>query len=183
MSGNQEKASQTLLDIMVTIDDLERRIEEILESNGGEVTEEVDVLFDELAASELEGSGKLDRYAWVMRRLLGEAEIIKERAAALYARGKTKENTVDRMKRRVQIYLDARGITKVEGDDWTVSVQNNGGLLPLILAEGVDMRDVPGRFQKHIVDFDKDAIRTALGAGEELPFASLGERGRGIRMK
>ncbi len=42
---------------------------------------------------------------------------------------------------------------------------------------------MPERFQRVLVEPDKEAIRTALEAGEELSFAYLAERDLHLRIK
>ena len=49
----------------------------------------------------------------------------------------------------------------------------------------VDEEQVPEGFlvRRELVEVNKDAIRSRLEAGEELPFAQLGDRGRRINIR
>jgi hypothetical protein len=60
-----------------------------------------------------------------------------------------------------------------------VTAAQNGGLAPLIITSV----DIPEEFCRVIREADKTLIRELLEAGERLPFAELGERGRSIRIK
>lgn len=71
-----------------------------------------------------------------------------------------------------------------------ISIQKNGGFAPIEYAFNEDApvtKDmteaylVEGRFLKVYVD--KAAVRAALDAGEELPFAVMKDRGEGVRFK
>ena len=53
----------------------------------------------------------------------------------------------------------------------------------MIFKEGYNVLAIPERFQSWDVKPDRDEIRQALENGEELDFATLGERGESLRLK
>lgn len=72
------------------------------------------------------------------------------------------------------------GVNEIKAGDVTYKLQNNGGVLPLIVDEG---KQIPQRFTKVTIEKDNDLIRKALDDGEELDFARYGERGKQLRIK
>jgi hypothetical protein len=72
------------------------------------------------------------------------------------------------------------GVNEINAGDVTYKLQNNGGVLPLIVDEG---KQIPQRFTKVTIEKDNDLIRKALDDGEELDFARYGERGKQLRIK
>lgn len=96
------------------------------------------------------------------------------------------EKAVARLKNRLQWFFERHGLGKIETARFRLGLQNNGGKLPLLITEDAKPEEAEERFHKVIptrVEFDKDAVRQALEAGEELPFAKLGERGKRIVIK
>lgn len=126
---------------------------------------------------------KLDGYGALIREREAKAAARKAEAQRLLDLAKTDENTVKRLKERLQFFFDANGITKQETARFKFSVVANGGKLPLIINEGLAPEDVAEGWQKQVISFDNEAIREALEAGNELSFARLGERGSSLRIK
>jgi len=91
---------------------------------------------------------------------------------------------VKRLKNRLKDYLEFTGRTKAHTETGrTITVQANGGALPVITPPDIDIRGVPEQFVKVIRSLDLDAVREELKSGAELPFAQLGQRGTHLRIK
>lgn len=139
-------------------------------------------------ADTMEGVGyefdlKLEGYAAVIRNLEADVKAIKEEEQRLAGRRRTIERNIDRLKASIMEAMKAVGKTKAGGSIFTVSIAKNGGKAPLIVKEGFSAEDIPDKYRKVTVDFDKDAIRSALEGGEALYFAEIGERGESVRIK
>lgn len=126
---------------------------------------------------------KLDGYGALIREREALAAARKAEAQRLLDLAKTDENTVKRLKDRLQFFFENNGISKQETARFKFSLAANGGKAPVIIDGNYKPDEVPFSFQKQVVDFDKEEIRKALEAGDELSFARLGERGRSLRIK
>ena len=71
---------------------------------------------------------------------------------------------------------------KLRTKRFNISINGNGGKQPLRF-DNTAPGDLPTRFQRTIIEPDKDAIRAALEAGEEISFAYLAERENHLRIK
>jgi hypothetical protein len=92
---------------------------------------------------------------------------------------KTRENAIKRMKDRLLIAMDALGKTEIPAGDFTIKVKKNGGKQTMTVNDEL----VPDSWRRVVLEVDKEKIRKALEAGEELSFAKLEERGRHIEIK
>lgn len=138
---------------------------------------------DSLEGVEYEFDLKVEKYAAVIRNLESDVKAIKEEEQRLAARRRTIERNIDRLKSALMESMKAVGKVKAGGSIFTVAITKNGGKAPLVLKEGFTAEDIPDKFRKVTIDFDKDAIRTAIESGEDLYFANIGERGESIRIK
>ena len=157
-------------------------LDDLLAEVGGDVSdpkvgEIVDAWFNELDHSL---TAKIDNYAALISTMRARADIRKAEAERLARRAQVDEASADWLASRLLAALDSRGMRKVETDRYAVSVVGNGGKAPL-LVDG----DVQAEFLKTVtkVEPDRERIRASLEAGEALPFASLGERGRRLAIK
>lgn len=78
--------------------------------------------------------------------------------------------------------LEAAGKTTVEGKTGSLSIQKNGGVQPM---EIYDENKLPSKYTPMVITSppDKEAIRKALAAGEEVPGARLLERGVHLKVR
>jgi len=123
---------------------------------------------------------KMDDYAVVMDHMKAREDLIDMEIKRLTARKNAISGNRARMRQRLYDSMIATDRTKVTTDLHTFSIAKNGGKLPLII-DG----DVPDKYQKIIMEPDKDLIRTALETGntEALKFAHFGERGTHLNIK
>ena len=137
-----------------------------------------DVFSDTLEAltGELDVKGR--GYVSVIKQLEMEAKQAKEISQQFADKQKTRENHIKQMKEALLFAMTKIGIDQIEAGEWTIKVQKNGGLQPMII-DG----EVPENFKRITIDDDKEKIRKALESGEKLDFAHLEERGKHISIK
>lgn len=170
--------SKTLLEISDEMAALESLLEEV----GGDVTDEsaskyVDQLFAEIGEAL---HSKVDGYATLIRKCDLTAAARREEAERILAGSRAEENKAKWLKERLKFVLTRMNIKKA-GHIRTASICANGGKAPLNIT-AARPEEVPPQYQKTVVAFDEVAIRAALEAGVELPFASLLPRGSHVRI-
>jgi len=120
--------------------------------------------------------------------LVGVIVMLAERGASRGAEAKRIENlarldleSAERLRNYLKETLKAEGIKRVEGLRARVTVTRNGGKQPMEIDDGASIPDQFLRPRPPVPD--KDAIREALGRGEELAWARLLPRGDSLRIK
>lgn len=161
-------------------------LDDLLDENGGDITDPaVEAAVSEWFAKASEDEAeKLEAYVGLIRQLSAEVATAKAEADLFRGKAKAREGRIDFLKRRLREHLERTGRTKATtAAGRTLSIQSNGGAVPVRLAFAIDLADVPERFVKVTKAIDVDAVRKALEIGEVLPFASLGERETHLRIK
>ncbi len=132
---------------------------------------------DTLEALKGDLSNKAAGYAKVMRQLEMEEGECDAVIAEFKHKKEVRTNARKRMAEAIMEAMDIAGEDKLPAGEFEFKIQNNGGVLPLII-DG----EVPDNFMKVIYEPDNKKIREALADGE-LGFARLGERGRHLKIK
>lgn len=160
---------------------------EIITALDGEIPDDeagatIERWFDDLGE---ERDRKIDGYCALIREFEALAAVRSLEADRLQALARTDENNAKRLKERLKAFLDRQGIKKLETTRFKISVQANGGAIPLLIpAEwDDDPAAAPEAFQRRTVVLDRDAIREALRNDEEAHGAELGERGSHLRIR
>ena len=137
-----------------------------------------DVFADTLEAltGELEVKGR--GYVSVIKQLEMEAKQAKEISQQFADKQKVRENHIKQMKEALLFAMTKIGTDQIEAGEWTIKVQKNGGLQPMVI-DG----EVPHNYTIIVEEPNKEKIRKALESGEELDFAHLEERGKHISIK
>jgi len=181
--------TQTLLDItndMRALDGLLAEVGSMLEASEGEVTPEIQAVLDAVDAwkAELDRDldGKVDGYATFIKELEGRAQVRKQRADELAARARIDTRNADWLKGVLLGELQRREVKKLETHHHRVSVAANGGKLPLLVKDETALL-AEERFVIVKRELNKDAVREALDAGEELNGAVYGERGSHLSLR
>ena len=138
------------------------------------------MLLDTLEGVQYEYEYKLEQYAKVIRNLEADANALKMEADRLSNKRRVIENNIDRLKNHMFESMKVTGINKVKGSVLNVSIQKNGGKLPVIV--DCDVMDLPESVVKVTKSPDLEAIRKVLDAGE-CSYARYGERGESLRIK
>ena len=126
-----------------------------------------------------ESTDKLAALRAVCKAAEGRATVCKAEAAAYSAAAKRHSANAERVKARATALLEAAEATGEELPG--ARLQLNGGVAPLVYAEGFDVNALPMVYWRVEVTPNADAIRKALEAGETLPGVTIGERGRSLR--
>lgn len=123
---------------------------------------------------------KLEAYCKVIRNLEADCTALKNEENRLKDKRRSLEHNIDRLKRAMFDSMKTTGTTKVKGTIFTVSIQKNGGKLPVIV--DVDIADLPDELVRVTEAPDLDAITKLLEQGES-KYAHFGERGESLRIK
>ena len=166
----------------MTLYQLSIQFQTILEmAEDGEI--DMDVVNGSLECVEADIEQKLDAYGVVINELSDDIDKIDKEIKRLTERKRTIDNNITHMKGAIKDAMEAIGKKKIKGDKFTWTIAKNGGKRPVVFKEGYNILAIPERFQDWTVKPDRDEIRQALENGEELDFATLGERGESLRLK
>ena len=164
---------------MASLYQLTTEYQALLELGDSDDPEDQEAFFTTLEGLDYELDLKADDYAAVIMQLNGKAEMIKKEIDRLTGIQKAINKNVDRMMDVLKNSMEVTGRTDIKTDLHSFKIVKNGGKAPL----EVDEAAVPDRFKRVIVETDKAKIREALEAGEEFPWAKIGERGTHLRIK
>ena len=138
------------------------------------------ILLDTLEGVQGEYEVKLESYCKIIKNLEVDIDALKNEAKRLTDKRKLLENNIDRLKKAMFDSMKATNTTKVKGQLFSVSIQKNGGKLPVIV--DVDTAYLPKELVKVVESPDLEAISKLLEQGES-PLAHWGERGESLRIK
>ena len=136
-----------------------------------------------LAVEGSELATKLDNYAELINELEAIAKARKEQAKKLTDLAKANENKADRLRANLLWFLEQRGVNRQETQRHSLSVGKTGGKRPVSYVDNLDPATLPEKYQSVKVEVNKDAVRSDLESGEQLPFAVLGDRQTILRIK
>lgn len=158
-------------------------LDDLLTQAGGDVTDEGVLDAIEKWMNELDVGlvSKVDGYAGYISDLLATAKARKEEANRLRDLAIAGEKTAKRMKETLLMALVERDIRKLDTPRFVVTCAKNGGKAPLDIQ--IPGEDLPPRFQRVFIEPDKDAIREALDAGEEVDGCTIMQRGMSLRIR
>ena len=166
----------------MTLYELSIMFHTILElAEDGEI--DMEIINGSLDCVEADIEQKLDSYGVVINELSDDIEKLDKEIKRLTERKRMIDGNITRMKGAIKDAMVSIGKKKIQGDKFTWTIAKNGGKRPVIMKEGVNILEIPERFQDWTVKPDREQIREALENGEELDFATLGERGESLRLK
>lgn len=142
--------------------------------------EEIDeqMVLDTLESIEGDIEDKADGYAKIIKELEARARAREEEAKRLTNSKKILENRINYLKQNLFNTMKQTGKTKFATNLFNFSIVGNGGKQTLTI-DG----EVPEEYTKTKIENDTEKIRTALEAGQELPFAHLEPRGESLRIR
>lgn len=123
---------------------------------------------------------KLNAYAWVIRRLVGEADECKAIADEFARKSKGRRSRADWLKSCIFWFMKDRDQTKIKTSQWSFGIQKNGGVSPV---EIESQEDIPLEYWVTEPRLDLERIRSDLERGVEVPGAKLGDRGEHLRIR
>lgn len=147
--------------------------------------EEVDeeTLLDTLEGIEGEYNDKMEAYCKIIKNYEALAKAKKEEADRLSKQAKSINKRIKWMKNTMMNSLRAAGKTEAGGTILKCKITKNGGQLPLILAEDIDVDSLPDEYKRVETSVNNESVRKALSEGVKLDFAELGERGESLRIR
>lgn len=140
-----------------------------------EIPEEA--VFDTIEMIEADMDTKADGYAKIIKSMDGDTAQIDAEIKRLQERKTAIKNRQDALKQRLFDTMKTTGRTNFKTALFSFNIQKNGGVKPVEL-----QGEVPAAWLKPGTP-DTAKIREYLEAGNELPFATLGERGEGLRIR
>ena len=144
-----------------------------------------DIVNDTIESVEFDLEQKAEGYVMVIRNLEAQAKAIKEEEKRLREKRLSAENGIERLKKRLYDSMNATGKKKLNAGVFTLSVQKNGGSLPVIIDE--DIKNMPEELLKIEVKPDTKKIAELLQDEEKAQlyskFAHFGERGESLRIR
>ena len=138
-----------------------------------------EAVFDTIESIEGVMDIKADSYAKIIKTMDGDIAAIDAEIKRLQDRKNAVANGQKRMKDALENMMRTTGRLKFKTALFSFGIQKNGGALPVVFNHG---ENVPAEWLKP-GDPDTNKIRKHLEAGNELPFASLGERGESLRIR
>lgn len=154
------------------------QLQELLAS--GDVVD-TELLKNVLSDTTEDYDAKLEAYAKVIKNLSSDVDAIKAETERLTSRKKALENNISALKNRMYESMKALGKTKVKCELFTVSIQANGGRIPVIV--DVDTSELPDDLVKIEEKPDIDAITAYIEKHPDTKYAHFGSRGEGIRIR
>jgi hypothetical protein len=128
---------------------------------------------------------KVDGYLGYIKEVEARGKMRKEESNRLAALAKTDENTAKQLRGRLTIFLRARNLKLKTARHNAVSARPYGGPILRIEEKAFPPINAPERFRRVVLsyEYDKDAVRAALEAGEQLDFARLDEPTWGLQIR
>ena len=166
----------------MTLYQLNLQMQEILDmAETGDFDE--DLIKGTLEGVEGEIEAKLDSYGVIVNELQDDIEKIDKELKRLTAKKKTITNSIDYLKKNVMETMKRMDKRTIKGVRFSWTITKNGGKLPIKFDDIFSVLALDDKFQICDIKPDKDAIRTALEAGENIPGVHLGERGESLRLR
>ena len=155
-----------------------RQLLELAEDPDTDIT----VFQDTMEGLEEEIEEKAENYGRVIRELEGRAAALDAEIERMTKLKVAAKRSIMWMKEALQFAMEGTGKTKIKTDHFAFTVATNGGKQPMYVSDRIE--DIPEEFRTYPEPVpNRDAIRAALEAGQELKFAELQERGRSLRIR
>lgn len=160
----------------------ERILTSFYDDETGEISTETAAELDRMDAIIMESA---DTLLGVIRQAELRAHICQAEANRLRAKAVRHNATSEYLRTRIMQVMKARGLKKIETDFNRLAIINNGGILPLVVPDGIKL---PRKYIKVITHEANDygLIRKAVEAGDEQLKelgVHLGERGQRLSIK
>jgi hypothetical protein len=145
----------------------------------GEVTDQLSTWFDEIQSGEAE---KLDGYIGVIRTLESQEAVAKAEAEQFATKARARANKIKYLKETLKGHLERTGRSRVTTKAGrNIRIQANGGA-PSLTVDVIPVEDLPAEFVRTVTEVNEDAIKAALKAGKEVPFARFEPKGTHLRI-
>ncbi|MEG5087978.1 MULTISPECIES: siphovirus Gp157 family protein [unclassified Microcoleus] len=175
---------KSLHQLTAQLEDLDELIDSI---EGEEITPELEVavqqLLEQRDSTYEQWLTKVDNYCAAITNRHALSKQRKAEAERLSKLAATDSKRVEWMKQQLKICLESQGVKKLSLHRFSLTISNNGGVLPLKLI--CEVEELPPQFQRIEISPDNGAIRQALEAGdiEAQQIAQFGERETHLRVR
>lgn len=140
---------------------------------------DVEAFFDTMEGLEGAIEDKADKYAFICTKLMGEAKLCKEQAAAFKAKADAKENAAKRIKDGLYRSMKLTGKTKFKTAYYSFYTQATESLVV-----DADVNQIPDEFLKYKEpEANKAAMKEAIKNGEDLKGIAHIEVNEGVRFR
>lgn len=155
-----------------------RQLLELAEDPDTDIT----VFQDTMEGLEGEIEEKAENYGRVIRELEGRAAALDAEIERMTKLKVAAKRSIMWMKEALQFAMEGTGKTKIKTDHFAFTIATNGGKQPMYVSDKID--DIPEEFRTYPEPVpNKEKIRAALEAGQDLEFAELQSRGRSLRIR
>lgn len=154
------------------------KLQQLLET--GEVVD-ADLLADVLADTTADYEEKIENCAKVYKNLTSDVDGIDAEIKRLTGRKNALKTNADNLKTRMYESMKATNTPKIKGTLFTVSIQANGGKIPVIV--DVDTSKLPDDLVKIEERPDLDKIAAYIDLHPDTNLAHYGERGENLRIR
>jgi hypothetical protein len=169
------------MSLYLITDELKRLID-AFDHFGHESSEAAEAIKEHTALLVEAFDAKADDYAALIRTAETRAAARNEESERMRKLAQDDEALASRLRLALMTAMKETGRLKVQTARFKLSVQNNGGKIPVIIN---DESSLPEAFRvpKVSITIDKDGIREELEKGVTVPGATLGERGQRLNLK
>jgi hypothetical protein len=138
------------------------------------------VVRDTLEAIEGEIQEKLIAMAACIKEIEADVNARESVVSGMQAKIATGKNKIKSIKDYALMTLDNAGLTRLDNVLFNIRSQANGGKIPL----NVNIDELPEKYKiaRTVYDVNAELLRADLESGMEIQGASLGERGRHLRI-
>ena len=155
-----------------------RQLLELAEDPDTDIT----VFQDTMEGLEGEIEEKAENYGRVIRELEGRAAALDAEIERMTKLKVAAKRSIMWMKEALQFAMEGTGKTKIKTDHFAFAIATNGGKQPMRVSDNI--ADIPEEFRTYPEPVpNKEKIRAALEAGQDLEFAELQSRGRSLRIR
>ncbi|MEG5237016.1 siphovirus Gp157 family protein [Microcoleus sp. AT9b-C3] len=182
--AKERVSGKSLHQLTAQLEDLDELIDSI---EGEEITPELEAavqqLLEQRDSTYEQWLTKVDNYCAAITNRHALSKQRKAEAERLSKLAATDSKRVEWMKQQLKICLESQGVKKLSLHRFSLTISNNGGVLPLKLS--CEPQELPPQFQRIEVSPDNGAIRQALEAGdiEAQRVAQFGERETHLRVR
>lgn len=140
-------------------------------------TEALENRFTALDAMEQDVQKKAVNVAAFIANASAEIEAMEQRERALSARRKSKENTVQSLKRYLMNCMEAASLKKIDSPELCISIRNNAESVEITdtekFIEWAQKTDHDEMLKYSAPEIRKSAIKPLLKSGENIPYTAL----------
>lgn len=163
------------LDMHQSSDDLEAKLDAI--DDPDEQAQLIDLWLQQNAGTKDEMLERVNAYIWVIRKQKQMAEYRATEGKRLQKLAEQSENLAKRLEGHLLNFMDAHNLGKLETAHFKVSPRH-ASTEPLIVDESYPLAQVPDEFIVVSKTINRKLAKEAIKAGQQLPFATLGNKSR-----